>query len=607
MKYVTSQTVSLHIQADLRAYAQVTEPFLFNTFDERSSLTMNGDYMHFQMLIDSVIPDRFNSQLFDNYSSFAKSKNEFIEACKEIYKSNARTIAKIEEFGRTYRPEQAVYWYTRDSFLYSLLNRALRTNDTKLILIFRFFIIDLHKQLADKYCKPFTEENEHDLSPVYYVYRGQLMPKYELNSLRKSLGNIISMKSFLSTSLDQQMALFYLGENNDSIQSSLIPVLIEIDLGNSNSCSNYQTLFANITEYSDFGEAEKEVLFMVGSYFRVDDVRRDEKGVWHVRLTALGISSDPLDKRSKWGALYHHMQTSFIHPMFNSPSDTGAILFQSGKFDQTQMYYVQMLPYLSKLVYVSEEMNDNDEHELSSSSENKSGGFQDSLAGFTLNSYKRKCFENERAQKIFQCYYLFGRIANEKGFLALSTTYYEMLLKRILPSSQTHEQPSDSINHVLRALCRLGLGSTYELNGQLKRAFESYTKALHMFEQAHDGYVDNFADGSDLTHVFKARCLIGLGNLCLIEQKVKRADTHYHEALSIFDKYLPLGHPDITRSRQKIANIVQIYRCKPAVALEDYEDCLENYLRSLPSDHVDTARVYRDMACAYEQLPNGLE
>jgi tetratricopeptide (TPR) repeat protein len=51
----------------------------------------------------------------------------------------------------------------------------------------------------------------------------------------------------------------------------------------------------------------------------------------------------------------------------------------------------------------------------------------------------------------------------------------------------------------------------------------------------------------------------------------------------------------------------EIYRRKSAVALEDYEDGLENYLRALPSDHVDIARVYTDMVRSCEQLPNELE
>ncbi|CAF1363298.1 unnamed protein product [Rotaria sordida] len=179
---------------------------------------------------------------------------------------------------------------------------------------------------------------------------------------------------------------------------------------------------------------------MAGSYFRVSEVRRDEKHIWYVRLAILRIFDNPLDSNSKFGALYDYMLSRSVHPMCINRSDIGVVLFQS-----------------------------------------------------------------------------------------------------------------------------------------------------------------------DSPQVYKAHCIVGLGNLSLIEQKFERANAHYQKALSLFDKYLPVGHPDQSRVRQKIANIVHIYRRKPAMALEDYEDCLENYLRSLPSDHVAIARVYTDMARSYEQLPNELD
>jgi len=599
VRCLSNQTIFSRIEADIRALIEVTDPLVFNTFDGRSSVTMNGDFVHFQMLINSFVLNCFYSEVIDNYSTFDKSRSRFIETCKEIYRNNRSVLTKIEEFKRTYISEQALHWYTRDSFLYILLNRALRTNDTKLILIFRFFIIDLHKQLAKKYCKPFTEENEDYLSAIYYVYRGQLMQKHELNSLRQSLCNIISMRSFLSTSLNRQMALFYLGESDDPNQSTLVRVLIEIDLGRSNCCENLEKPFANITEHSAFGEAEQEVLFMVGSHFRVDEVRRGGKGVWHVHLTALDILSDPLDKQSKWGTLYHRMQEGLLYSAFKCVSNTGMILFQSGIFDQAQIYYEELLKHLPTLVYTSEEMEDEDYPQSPVFSGKK---YENSIA-----KLKRQLFENEIGLNTLLCFYMLGRIATEKGLFELSISYYDWLLQRTLPSSQMHEQSKHSVSHIVRALCRLGLGTAYELNGQLKRAMASYTKALYMFEQAHDGRFDDHADGLDFTHVHKGHCLVGIGNHYLIEQKYQRADEHYRRALSLFDRYLAMGHPDQTRVRQKIANIERLYRCKPELALEDYKDCLENYLRSLPSDHVDIGRLYTDMASTYEQLPNQLD
>lgn len=196
----------------------------------------------------------------------------------------------------------------------TLLNEVLRTDDTRSILLFRFFIIDSCQQLADKYGESCNGKDEDDLSSTNYVYRGQLMPRSELDSLRKSLGNIISMKSFLSTSLDQQMALFYLGDSNDECnQSSMVRTLIRIDLGQSNRCYHQWKPFGNITEQGYFGDTGKEVLFMVGTSFHVDEIRAcDENGIWHVHLSSIDFYFDLLHTLNRWSELCYYMQKSFI-------------------------------------------------------------------------------------------------------------------------------------------------------------------------------------------------------------------------------------------------------------------------------------------------------
>ncbi|UJR17649.1 hypothetical protein I4U23_004545 [Adineta vaga] len=601
VRYILNQNIYHHIEADVHAHAQITEPFVFDTFDERSSLGMNGDFMYSQMLLDSFIQLAGVSKFFDDYSSFDKSKNEFLKTCREIYIMEPSKLTEIAEFEVTYTLDEALSWYTRDSFVYKLLNKALRTNDIRLILIFRFFIIDLHRQLYDNSDKLLVESNDNDHS--LFVYRGQLMSKQELNGLRKSLGNIISMKSFLSTSLNKQLALMYLGENDDRNELSLNRVLFEIDIDEQN-CSTFERPFANITEFSYFGEVEQEVLFMAGSCFHVVEIRRGEKGIWYVRLGIRNQFDSFL--RSKWDSLYDCMKTNFIDSML-LPPHIGNILFQSGKFDEAQSYYKQLIRHLDELVYEPEEIDEKEIYQSTSYSENKKSGVLGFIKDLIVNRNESNYFEHNKTYYKFICYYALGRITNEKGLFDQSIIYYNAVLNQSLPSYLTHEQPKNSTTHVLRALCRLGLGVTYERNGMFQRAFTSYTKAMEMFEQAHDGLIDCAVQQSYLTYIQKAQCLIGLGNLRLIEQQHERARLYYKKALSLFDKYLPAGHPNQSLTRQKIANIIQIYECKPAFALQDYEDCLENYLRALPSDHIDIARVYTDMARTYEQMPNELK
>lgn len=76
-------------------------------------------------------------------------QRDFIEEAKHLYHDNKYKSREIDQFGREYRSQDAIKWYTRDSFVYRLVNKALRTRDIYLIFKFRFFIQDVYKQLKD--------------------------------------------------------------------------------------------------------------------------------------------------------------------------------------------------------------------------------------------------------------------------------------------------------------------------------------------------------------------------------------------------------------------------------------------------------------------------
>ena len=70
-----------------------------------------------------------------------------VEECDRQYDDDIIEQKKIEEFRFSYQPDQAVKWHTRDSFVYRLINRALRVQDIDQILIFYPFTAELHDQL----------------------------------------------------------------------------------------------------------------------------------------------------------------------------------------------------------------------------------------------------------------------------------------------------------------------------------------------------------------------------------------------------------------------------------------------------------------------------
>jgi len=154
------------IQSDQirRDHNKIHEPFsisIFNTSScqDQSTTGLNGQFVHSQLLIDCLL--RMKSNSID--------RNELINICKNYYDGNLSQLNILNEFEQTYSPDKALWWYTRESFLCRLLNKALRMQNINLLFLFRFFIRDIQRQLGQYQC-----------SSSIRVYRGQLMSNEEL-------------------------------------------------------------------------------------------------------------------------------------------------------------------------------------------------------------------------------------------------------------------------------------------------------------------------------------------------------------------------------------------------------------------------------------------
>ncbi|CAF2218503.1 unnamed protein product [Rotaria magnacalcarata] len=60
-----------------------------------------------------------------------KEKSELVEFCREQYADNENELKIIDEFNQNYSKPSPIWWYTRECFAYSMLNKALRTQDVE--------------------------------------------------------------------------------------------------------------------------------------------------------------------------------------------------------------------------------------------------------------------------------------------------------------------------------------------------------------------------------------------------------------------------------------------------------------------------------------------
>ncbi|CAF4611176.1 unnamed protein product, partial [Rotaria magnacalcarata] len=249
------------IKADHKIHKIVEEPLCINIFTTggTSATGVNGQFIFSQILIDCLL--RLKTTTAD--------KKELIDHCKQQYQGNTAELSNLREFREDYSPENALWWYTRESFFYKTLNAALRNQNIHIIFLFRGFISDIYRQL---------EANQAD--NTLRVYRSQMMSSDELETLRQSCDQFISINSLFSTSTDKKQALSFV--NSCDVGDNLEPVLFQIDANPTLATSKP---FADVSAYSEFTD-ESEVLFMLGSIFHLKSVRRSSNGqVWIVRMT----------------------------------------------------------------------------------------------------------------------------------------------------------------------------------------------------------------------------------------------------------------------------------------------------------------------------------
>src|ERR1700722_4121970 len=206
-----------------------------------------------------------------------KAKTEFTDFCRDSYQGSEGPFQIIDEFRRDYHEHTPIWWYTRDCFIYPMLNRALRLQEINTILKMGFFIRDLHQQIEQLY----TRQSEK-----LTVYRGQGLSNVDFEKIRTKQGGLLSFNNFLSTSTDRQVSLLYAQSSRENRELTGILFQISIKPGIKS------TPFASSDNVSYFSDSEKEILFSMHTVFRIGQVELIEDRLWRVEL-ALTSDDDP--------------------------------------------------------------------------------------------------------------------------------------------------------------------------------------------------------------------------------------------------------------------------------------------------------------------------
>ena len=229
---------------------------------------LDPSFMYTQILKDILLIIDFDEQHI----------TQFIQYCRDVYEDNRKELNNVNELEDKYYNKTPIWWYTSESFLYPMLNRALRTLDSDIIIKLGFFISDLHRQIEQLYQEQFKCT---DSSETLTLYRGQSLSQIEFQRMKETKGGLISFNCFLSTSESRQISLHF--ANHALANPDLVGTLFVITVDSHQST----TPFASVANVGRFRDKEKEILFSMHTVLRIGEITSIEENsqLYQVNLT----------------------------------------------------------------------------------------------------------------------------------------------------------------------------------------------------------------------------------------------------------------------------------------------------------------------------------
>jgi tetratricopeptide (TPR) repeat protein len=499
--YENLDSLCLSIEEQIKIVEKKLETF--SIFDQCQNSTtdltkQSVEFIWFQLL----------KNVIDHFPRNQHSKKQIVNMCRSYYRSNSKELKRIDEFDQNYRSELAIQWFSKKSFIYKLINKALRTKDINQLYHFQFFINDLSKNI-DREHQKIVQSTEN----IVNVYRGVKLSSQQINQFKENQGKIISTNGYLFTSRIREKALAFATKPTED--SNVLPVLFEIEchvqqLGN-------KILFANIAEFSDHPD-EKEVLFDLGNAFRLESVEQDGQ-VWLIKMN---LSND------RQTITHDYIEVTRRETDQKSEAIIfGRLMCQLGHYDKSQRYFEQLLIYPNNediswiefnLDYVAHY-----EHDLRRARE------------LYDQAYDRMMHENP--PRIKDSAYVLNNIGN---ILEIQAKYDQsrQFYQRALKIRETY----CPIDHPDIAISLKSIGSLLYKRQKYNEALDFFQRALKIQEKYYS-----------VNHPDIAYSLNLIGKVLHKQGKNSEALKLFQRALKIQEEYYPTGHPDKIESLTNIA------------------------------------------------------
>ncbi len=558
------------------------------TFSKYNLDTLDCSFMYTQLLKEILVTIEFSHHQF----------TDFLNYCREKFVDNKPDLIKIEKIEKEYHCHRPIWWYTYNTFLYSILNRALRLMDVDIILKMGFFVSDLHKDIA-------VLHSEQDYLNSFVVYRGQGLSHTDFNQLKKTQGGLLAFNNFLSISYDHAVAYRFADSNRDD--PDLIGVLFQITINSSTPSSP----FANITDISHFQE-EEEILFSMSSIFRIGQIMPLDESLrlWQVELTLTSDEDPQLRDLSEnireetcsgsdgWDRLcllmiqlgqYDKAEElcELLLRQANRSEEKSYLFNLLGCIKDGQGIYEQAVQYYKKAVEIQNNILPENHRPLASYYNNIGHVYTNMGEYSNALEYYHKSLEIKKANSAIDSdfalsYNNIGMVYNYMGDYLKARKYYGKALsiqQKILPTY--HPNLASSYNNI---------GFTRNNMGEHTEALEFYQRALNIYQKSlptnHPHFVTSY---NNIGAVFAK-----MGNY-------SKALEYYQKALDICQKTLSASHSNLAFSYNNIGSLYAKL-CDYSKAIGFYCKSLEILRKGLPRNHLSLATSYNNIGAVYDEM-----
>ena len=479
-------------------------------------------------------------------------RHELVVECCKKYANDSLELTYIDELDVEYCPERAIWWYTRQTFMYQMLNRALLKQDINILYKMRFFIKDLHLQL-EKLHRQYVQTLQ---STSLTVYRGLSLSNDAFAQIQENLGGLIAFNTFLSTSTERKVALSFATQklHQPGIQSVLFEMKVNV--------TKCQSPFADIQQLSEV-KNEKEILFSMGTTFRIHEIEKLPSGVWKVQLWLNG------DEDVQLRRLTEHMRTELqgSHPLFT----LGRLMKTLGQYENAEHFYQMLIAdtesFSTNLIEQGKLYND-----LGTIYMDKR------LYPKTLEYFQQSLKYNPNSA---ECYGNLGLVYQELN-------QHEKAVEHINHAIELNQAANVSSENIAKQLNNLG--TVYYKQKNFEQARRNYEQALKLRLQCLPS-----------THPDIAQSHSNIGAVSYAQGDYTKASSSFIETLKIKSASLPSDHPSLAITFNNIAR---------ALASQGmYEEALVNATKavkistkSLTENHPQTQEFVTNLESIRQQL-----